>query len=93
VSAPKTPKPRLWPRYAVGPEGNRARFDCMGDVPSGWTLTEPLPGHPVAVEMDEVRAFAAANEAYLAPQVKALDGLVKRKPGRPRKVEVPDAER
>lgn len=78
MSAPKTPKPRLWPRYAVGPEGNRARFDCMGDVPSGWTLTEPLPGHPVAVEMDEVRAA-------IAP--------VKRGPGRPRKVEVPDAER
>ena len=66
----------------------------MGDVPAGWMLTEPLSGHPVAVEMDEVRAaFTAANEAYLAPQVKALDGLVKRKPGRPRKVEVPDAER
>lgn len=33
-----------WPRWAVNPEGSRARFDCWGDVPKGWTLEEALPG-------------------------------------------------
>lgn len=33
-----------WPRYAVSPEGLRARFDCMGDVPARWKLEVPLPG-------------------------------------------------
>lgn len=36
------PARKPWPRWAVcGPE--RARFDCWGDVPIGWSLEEPLP--------------------------------------------------
>lgn len=44
------PKPRLWPRIAVSPEGNRARFGCAGDVPHGWTLETPLPGDEYEIE-------------------------------------------
>lgn len=40
---PEVPKPRLWPRRAVGPLGNSARFACLSDVPHGWTLETPLP--------------------------------------------------
>lgn len=39
------PKMKEWPKFAVGPSGNRARFDGPGDVPVGWVLegqTEPL---------------------------------------------------
>lgn len=42
---PEIPKKKEWPKFAVGPLGNRARFDCAGDVPVGWVLegqTEPL---------------------------------------------------
>lgn len=35
---------KYWPRYAVSPEGQRARFDCQGDVPVRWKLETPLPG-------------------------------------------------
>lgn len=70
---PDKPKPRLWPRYAVGPLGNRALFDCMGDIPHGWMLEAPLPGHPSSVDIEDVR------EALTAP--------IKRGPGRPRKVD------
>lgn len=37
------PKKKDWPRYAVSPEGDRARFDCPNDVMPGWTLETPLP--------------------------------------------------
>lgn len=47
---PVAPKPKLWPRMAVSPEGNRARFACMGDVPHGWTLEVPLPDTPLPGE-------------------------------------------
>lgn len=33
-----------WPRWAVNPDGNRARFDCWDDLPKGWRLEEALPG-------------------------------------------------
>lgn len=39
---------KAWPRYAVSPEGMRARFDCMGDVPARWKLEVPLPGSEAA---------------------------------------------
>jgi hypothetical protein len=32
------PKKKEWPKFAVGPLGNRARFDCPGDVPVGWVI-------------------------------------------------------
>lgn len=70
MSAPEAPKPRLWPRLARGPLGNTAMFQCMGDIPHGWEMEEPLPGHPVPVELDELRA------AIEPPR---------RGPGRPRK--------
>lgn len=38
------PKQRPWPRMGVSPDGKRARFDCMGDLPKGWELEEPLEG-------------------------------------------------
>lgn len=38
---------RLWPRWAVAPDGSRARVDCWGDVPLDWRLEEPLPGMDV----------------------------------------------
>lgn len=44
MSKPVQPARKLWPRYARSPEGERARFDCMGDVPHRWKLEEPLPG-------------------------------------------------
>lgn len=43
MSAPQVPVKKLWPRYAVSPAGDRARFDCPGDVMPGWTLEVPLP--------------------------------------------------
>lgn len=36
------PPRKEWPRYAVSPKGARARVDCMGDIPVGWTLEKPL---------------------------------------------------
>lgn len=42
-SAP-APKKKDWPRYALSETGQRARFDCPGDVMPGWTLEIPLPG-------------------------------------------------
>jgi hypothetical protein len=42
VIVEEKPKPRIWPRWGISPEGKRARFDCMGDLPRGWELEEPL---------------------------------------------------
>lgn len=41
-----------WPRYAISPEGARARFDCMGDVPARWKLEVPLPGTEEAADAE-----------------------------------------
>lgn len=38
-------KKKQWPKWAVGPSGNRARFDGPGDIPVGWVLegeSEPV---------------------------------------------------
>lgn len=43
---PVPPVKRDWPRWAVSPEGNRARFDCAGDIPPAWKLEVPLPSAP-----------------------------------------------
>lgn len=49
-----------WPRYAISPEGRRARFDCAGDVPTRWKLETPLPGsEPVEPELAGLRAAYA----------------------------------
>lgn len=47
---PQAPKKREWPRYAIGPLGNRAIFQCAGDVPPKWRLEVPLPGSEPAPE-------------------------------------------
>lgn len=67
--SPPVPKPRLWPRDAIGPLGNRATFHCVGDVPHGWVLEHPLPGEP---EPD------AGNLATLREEYQAAFG---KKPG------------
>lgn len=56
------PKPRLWPRWMVSPEGRRARVDCMADIPLGWALEEPLDeqAEPVAVKRGPGRPKKAA---------------------------------
>lgn len=91
MTAP-APKPRLWPRYAVSPDGGRARFACMGDVPTGWTLETPLtPEAPLTAEDREMRKFNDMDKAYLG---KWMDDTPlppsspppKNKGGRPRKV-------
>lgn len=50
------PKLRLWPRYAISPEGDRTRVDCASDVPAGWALETPLPGTPPEPDIAAVRA-------------------------------------
>lgn len=70
MNAP-APKKTLWPRVAIGPHGNRATFQCMGDVPAGWTLEKPLPGDAFIIE-----------DVYAVNQTDAP----KNKGGRPRKV-------
>jgi hypothetical protein len=40
----------LWPRWAVGPTGNRAMFYNVGDIPAGWELETPLPTEDNTVE-------------------------------------------
>lgn len=50
------PKKKEWPKFAVGPSGNRARFDCPGDVPVGWVIvgdTEPLHKRTQSAEAGE----------------------------------------
>ena len=52
------PPPSKWPRYAASPEGNRARFDCVGDVPAGWTIepiTDELPTQHAPREGDIIQ--------------------------------------
>lgn len=58
------PAKNLWPRYAVSPEGGRARFGCMGDVPHGWTLEVPLPGDTGATEEPFSYGLALLREKY-----------------------------
>lgn len=43
-------KEPLWPRWAVGPTGNRAMVYCVGDIPAGWELETPLPTEENTVE-------------------------------------------
>lgn len=40
VEAPR----KNWPRWMVAPDGTRARVDCWGDVPLGWSLETPIDG-------------------------------------------------
>ena len=41
---------REWPRMGISPTGQRARFDCIGDLPRKWRLEVPLPeAEPVVV--------------------------------------------
>lgn len=70
-------KPKNWPRYAVGPKGNSARFWCAGDVPHGWQLAEPLPGAPVAppppVVVRDGDTLVIDGVRYVAATVKPHD--------------------
>lgn len=56
------PRKREWPKFATSPDGGcRARFDCAGDVHTGWIvdgMTEPLK--PLA-EPVTVAAVVAAS--------------------------------
>lgn len=56
MSTPAETKPRLWPRFAVSPEGQRARVDCLGDIPPDWVLETPLPGTAPEPDIVAVRA-------------------------------------
>jgi hypothetical protein len=78
---PAAPKPRLWPRWAIGPLGNRAIFHCAGDIPPKWKLETPLPGEAIP-EPAHDRLYEI-NKEVVADAVDAIAG--KRKPGRPRK--------
>lgn len=62
MSMPQPVKKKNWPRFALSPEGNRARFDCAGDVPPSWTLEFPLPTSPPKTE-----AFKASGSYVTAP--------------------------
>ncbi len=62
------PKKKEWPKWAVGPLGNRARFDGPGDVPVGWTLegqSEPLHKPTVRAPEEQVDDEHAAALAEL----------------------------
>lgn len=81
MSTPAPEKPRNWPRWAVGPEGNRAIFDCPGDVPTKWRLETPLPD----ATRFRVAGEPEVNELTLA-EAFGLDAAPPRRgPGRPRK--------
>jgi hypothetical protein len=90
---PAAPKPRLWPRWAVGPLGNRAIFHCAGDIPPKWKLETPLPG----TEPEPALEFAP-TEGVKDGDIITIAGVPgervirlldppkpKNKPGRPRK--------
>lgn len=73
---------REWPKFAVGPLGNRARFDCVGDIPVDWIIEGE----------DEPRNVRRSGPAVTAPApVVSFDPMapgpvpVKNKGGRPRK--------
>lgn len=38
MSAPQPAKPREWPKFAIGPNKQRARFDCRAEVLCGWII-------------------------------------------------------
>ena len=60
--------PSKWPRYAASPEGNRARFDCIGDVPAGWTIepiTDELPTQHAPREGDIIQYLDKAWIVHL----------------------------
>jgi len=62
------PPPSKWPRYAASPEGNRARFDCIGDVPAGWTvepITDELPVQHAPREGDVIQYLGKAWIVHL----------------------------
>lgn len=46
MSKPDEPVKREWPRYASHPKWGRAKFQCAGDVPHGWTFDVPLADGP-----------------------------------------------
>jgi hypothetical protein len=58
---PAAPKPRLWPRWAIGPLGNRAIFHCAGDIPPKWKLEIPLPVDVYTI--DDVYAIGPTPQA------------------------------
>jgi hypothetical protein len=59
---PEQPKKREWPKFATGPQGNRARFDCASDVMPGWIvdgMSEPLKPHKNAAPEQPKKAKGA----------------------------------
>lgn len=65
---------KQWPRFALSPKGERAKFDCMADVMPGWKIETPLP--------PEQKETLDGDPDWAAP--------VKRGPGRPPKVKADD---
>lgn len=70
IAPQKKPFRHIW---ATGPLGNRARFDCLGDVPFGWAV-DGQEKHPIQA-IEDMPADAPIENAP-----------PKRKPGRPPKV-------
>lgn len=75
MSTPKPVVKKNWPRWAIGPLGNRAIFQCAGDVPSKWRLETPLPGTEPPPQ----------DNAHVAPGCEPFPEPVKNKGGRPPK--------
>jgi hypothetical protein len=63
---PDEPKKREWPRFAIGPLGNRARFEYLGAVPHGWRLEIPLPGQSVTPTPPPVPPAPVADDLAAA---------------------------
>lgn len=53
-----------WPRYGISPDGGRAKFDCIGDLPFGWRLEHPLPGTEEATDPELAGLRAAYSVVF-----------------------------
>jgi hypothetical protein len=60
---------KAWPRWAVGPEGQRAIFACQGDIPEGWELEIPLPTDDDSAPSGEVVAELMRQVSELRDQL------------------------
>lgn len=68
---------REWPKFAISPQGNRARFDSPRDVPVGWTLEgQSKPLHKPAKE--DAKAVATPQAASRSPSEGELNALRQR---------------
>lgn len=66
---------REWPRWGVSPTGQRAIFDCIGNLPPEWCLEVPLTSEADDVEEEPT------NDPTLASLRALYQDMFGKKPG------------